>query len=81
MTEEEAKTKWCCGNLSFPVKISVAYQSEPVVEYTQKCQGSQCMAWRATDNEIKQNPEGPIEDGIAMKSSDYTSAGYCGLAK
>ncbi len=80
MTEEEAKTKWCCANMSFPIEVTVAYQAQPIMEYTQKCQGAQCMAWRATDNEIKENPSGPVVHGRARNANDYVSAGFCGLA-
>jgi len=70
MTEEKAKTKWCCANMSFPIEVSVAYQAAPITEYTQKCQGSQCMAWRKM-------PMVNIPGGNHRMRPD---GGYCGLA-
>jgi len=69
MTESEAKTKLC------PMMLTNDRDTGHSL-----CEGSACMAWRPTDNEIKENPNGPIENGVAMKRSDYVSAGYCGLA-
>ena len=77
MTEDEAKTKQC---LLIPARGQNRTYSNGRLREEYQCIGSQCMAWRATDNEIKENPDGPIEDGKAMKASDYVSAGYCGLA-
>jgi hypothetical protein len=59
MTEKEAKTKWCpCGMANINNIIH--------------CVGSACMAWRATDNEVKgQYPYDP--------NPDIQPAGYCGL--
>ena len=80
MNESEAKTKWCCADMSFPVKVSVDYQADSITEYRGFCIASECMAWRATDNEIKENPSSPVENGRARDASDYVPAGYCGLA-
>ena len=77
MTEDEAKTKWCCANMSFPVKVSVAYQAQPVIEYTQKCQGSQCMAWRET-TERKLEPSPKLTTALVKEK---VTGGYCGLAR
>ena len=90
MTEDEAKTKWCPF-----VRMESTVREKDVVFYNNRgragdglkegvvsllCIGSACMAWRAMDNEIKANPDGPIEDGKSMRRPDYVSAGYCGLA-
>jgi len=69
------------GRLWVPQGRTATFKEEGDIDRIEDyCIGSQCMAWRATDNEIKSDAEGPIEYGRAMKTSDYVSAGYCGLA-
>ena len=82
MTEKEAKTKWCpmvrvgeddaagnrtaaCGVVNAGLGAGTPWQN---------CIASDCMMWRATDNEIK--PQSPA-DRMDAKSEP---AGYCGLA-
>lgn len=67
MTEEEAKTKSCCGaggQEVFGGNLGDLY-----------CIGSQCMAWRW----IAGDPHGPATDGgILLPRSQWP--GFCGLA-
>ena len=64
MTEEEAKTKWC------PQCVS---QTDGDAEYSQRCLGSGCMAWRWI---WTVSPYG-VPDFVAEIE---TKNGYCGLA-
>jgi len=71
MTEEEAKKKWC------PFRRYVSLDGLGLFNGTNprlNCLGSQCMAWRATANEVGPTP--PNERGVI----EYKPAGYCGLA-
>jgi len=73
MSEDEAKTKWCCGplqNLRGMMVLSyIANGSAKEIEETFPsrgfCIGSDCMAWRW---------EGEVDHG---GPDDH---GYCGLA-
>jgi len=72
MTEDEAKTKRCCG------PEGCGFVGNDKERY---CIGSQCMAWRwiKIDRDYK---FGPADDEGKMKvlSSPITEYGYCGLA-
>ena len=74
MMEDQARTKWCPYARTDLGCDAVTGWSNT------RCIASDCMAWRATDNEIKENPQSPVEDGMARDASDYVSAGYCGLS-
>lgn len=77
MTEEEAKTKRCCGSDTCGVCSTtekIEMQNGSVVHVALRmCIGSACMAWRVTpqSTEIKEN--GRVQTTIAP-------TGYCGLA-
>jgi hypothetical protein len=89
MTESEAKTKWCpfartmfsveaTGRLvSGPTAIASANrfpgESPGSAERGSLCVASNCMAWRATDNETVPTPPGEPDQ-------PSKPAGYCGLA-
>ena len=51
MTEEEAKTKGCCG----PNPAGV-YRDE-LDPHTRYCEGSACMAWRWTGDIPERHPD------------------------
>lgn len=74
MTEQEAKTKWCCAGLSFPIEVNAAYQADPITEFTQKCQGSACMAWRWSISIQQAN------EINARGNTGAVASGYCGLS-
>jgi hypothetical protein len=88
MTENEAKTKWCPFAHSRGVDVLSGQnirsfgvlKSDDEEGINLLCIASECMAWRATDNEIKENPSSPVEHGRARSAADYGPAGYCGLA-
>ncbi len=64
MTEEQAKTKICCG----PFVIACILEKSPNIN----CEGSRCMAWRSRTNKqmgYDRNPDDIYPDGY-----------YCGLA-
>lgn len=69
MTEDEAKTKICCGPLHQPEfqKIGEVSISTPMLR---NCLGSQCMAWRWT----------PQTDPLGRPTYVRETEGYCGLA-
>ena len=75
MTEEEAKTKACCGA---PLLAQVMISISPNVRITDapdllgRCQGSACMAWRW---EEEQPDPGPVHS-----PNDEDGGGYCGIA-
>lgn len=85
MTENNAKTKWCPFVRSDNADNAINrwtdgdYSIAGPYQKAFLCIGSECMAWRATDNEIQATPSGPVEFGRARNASDYVSAGYCGL--
>ncbi len=77
MTEDEAKTKWCCGTPM--LLLALAEQAgDEVFPGDGKCVASACMAWRTRLEKV--------EDGDAVPGGVYTKApmvrtgGYCGLA-
>ena len=83
MTEDEAKTKWCpfAREASSPGGWNRAVFSDGPHS---KCIGSQCMAWRWTDQQtladavdwVRIEPHRRIED---FKARNPTN-GVCGLA-
>ncbi|MGI9293448.1 MAG: hypothetical protein ACR2PS_05645 [Pseudomonadales bacterium] len=81
MTEEEAKTKWCpFVQVSLGGKESrLANNRGQILKNKDrtnlKCIGSECMAWRATDNEFIPMEHRTLADPFSSKP-----AGYCGLA-
>lgn len=66
MTEDEAKTKMCCGPPS--VAASNYYRAGADCDAPMHCIGSACMAWRWTLNRDPSTQE-------IVKTH-----GYCGLA-
>lgn len=87
MTEDEAKTKWCCG----PPQVAAQMMGEPVKTGPARCAGSLCMAWRTTgtsywgiirkDGTRQRVPSGqfvPLEEGDETR--ELWDFGYCGLA-
>ena len=87
MTEDEAKTKWCCGplqNLRGMMVLSyiangAAHEVEETFPCRGMCIGSECMAWRwhlkGTDPDLiaaRQYPDVP--------EPNEPDGGYCGMA-
>lgn len=77
MTEDEAKTKVCCGPLHQPeyAKIGEIAESKPSIR---NCIGSACMAWRWEDVRWvrPENNAGTREYELVPRSN----LGFCGLA-
>jgi hypothetical protein len=66
MTEDEAKTKICCGP---PQVAAQMMRARPAY-----CAGSACMAWRWLPK-CGENPNNPAE-AMSLPPTE----GYCGLA-
>ena len=64
MTEEEAKTKACCG------RINLGYHRETWMPSGAACIGSRCMAWRWDGTEVtEESPHSKKDD-----TGDYADA-------
>lgn len=74
MTEDEAKTKWCCGPPAI-VAVIVNHAAGDTSKEPLKCLASACMAWRVA--KIKTEVE---QGGDTFAHSWTTTVGYCGLA-
>lgn len=79
MTEEEAKTKVCCGPPSLTVAmLAVVNIIRPTdaasIRAGMCCSGSACAAWRATESILRPDPT-PVGDQPA-----YVATGFCDLA-
>lgn len=86
MTEEEAKTKDCCGPDDCGEHIYETLDDGRVQDTGQRfCAGSQCMAWRWSD-EYKLAADGSMfsasakEDQIKKGPLTLVQPGYCGIA-
>ena len=73
MTEDEAKTKRCCGPEGCGDYIHKDTQRE------RYCIASECMAWQATDNECTNPTHDPNSTVVYVPT--FVPAGYCGLAQ
>lgn len=74
MTEEEAKTKWCCGGPMQFLAASTLHSGDNILPDEGRCVASACMAWRWV-REVK------IEaDGVDYGHGEITG-GRCGLAR
>jgi hypothetical protein len=75
-TEQEAKTKRCCGPEGCGVYPVAMGTSE---KYMRFCIGSMCMAWRKVD-QIGIGPNGEKRDRDLDGRTRWVDRGYCGLA-
>lgn len=93
MTEEEAKTKWCCGpkliadqaNAARLMAFPLSQPAGPMENGL--CIGSACMAWRPITQEKRVLKDGtePVPNQLYLRSdiaktNVLTIGGYCGLA-
>jgi hypothetical protein len=78
MTEDEAKTKACCGPPAVFLMMAINAGIEPKVG-DGNCFGSSCMAWRWT---VAQGVklERHEFDGSVTDQTPVQGHGYCGLA-
>jgi len=75
MTEDDAKTKKCCGR----VYVHVTDVCGLTVKVSDTCIASNCMAWREIITEEWVDP--PTNSTVATESHwVQTIGGYCGLA-
>ena len=72
MTEDEAKTKACCGPL-----VGYAHSD------SYKCIGSACMAWRKIPgaSKFKDARTGQLSDRDLTGHGTWVYDGFCGLAR
>jgi hypothetical protein len=70
LTEEEARSKWCCASFGLLDAISDAAGHR----YPARCEASECMAWRWWGVW----PNGEAKDTLYVTS---LVVGYCGLAR
>lgn len=73
ITEEEAKIKWCCQTFT---------NCGDDGEGLNTCAGSECMAWRISQKEIKTAIQiiEPLSENIEKEIKPQPELGYCGLA-
>lgn len=76
MTEEDARKKWCpMARIGLVHGMAVnKHAADKGVDEDTRCLASDCMMWRATDNECL--PQAPSD----ASAPTCKSAGYCGLA-
>lgn len=74
MTEEEAKTKRCCGSSTCGEVRPVDDESRWSGPYPNFCIGSACMAWRWA------LPSALDAAGNLVPKEKQVVPGYCGLA-
>lgn len=89
LTEDEAKTKLCCGPKGcgvtpMPVKDDNGYYERP----QRLCIASGCMAWKWAIDESAPNPPTKVPTMLGSVSlpgapnfKTSTTHGYCGLAE
>lgn len=90
MTEDEAKTKTCCGPIPVLIGLIIASRPNDDDPPMANCVGSKCMAWRlgpertepGTISEIagamREHGLGPLDATAATNRK--VRDGYCGLA-
>ena len=81
MTEDEAKTKACCGGPGCGKWVpQTKEQMQHGIPSQRLCIGSACMAWRWTDDwEYKQDSFKRV-DTSKKKATKSKTDGRCGLA-
>ncbi len=75
MTEDEARQKWCPMTQFRPAGQDPLLSA--INEPNMLCIASDCVAWRATDNEFFAENPTSYADCVAQGGKP---AGYCGLA-
>ena len=74
MTEDQAKTKRCCGPEGCGDYIHKDTSQE------RYCIGSQCMAWRSTIDAADATTQKEYVELDLLYPGPETISGYCGLA-
>lgn len=72
MTEDEARTKKCCGPLILAAVGVLAKENIIPTSQMLNCIGAGCMAWRWAHTSR--------EDGRRNEYTNSTTNGFCGLA-
>ena len=77
VTEEEAKTKRCCGP-SGTGRLDPTAEVTTFVHRERLCIGSACMAWRPMIDWA--TAKGDIVSGFVHGEADSQKRGFCGYA-
>ena len=87
MTEEEAKTKMCCGAQVIAMAAVAAAGRQAGAGLTLdagRCIASACMAWRTRQRPVLRTEPWPDKGAVAVPAgrygADMITEGYCGLA-
>lgn len=75
MTEDEAKTKTCCGPPSVANVMAVVSGLMRTTGAPSLCEGSACMAWR-----WEVSPAAASAYDRIIGGAPIVAGGYCGLA-
>jgi hypothetical protein len=76
MTEDGAKTKYCCGVLS-KIDFDIRHANGETDIKAMKCQGSKCMAWRWEAGAFDHNGTPSVRN---FQGDVVQAHGHCGLA-
>jgi hypothetical protein len=85
MTEDEAKTKWCCGPKAVSDQLLAARLMDNKLQRPNPpdanglCIGAACMAWRMFPD-TRGITGVKVEGGVATEEPPRSTAGFCGLA-
>ena len=83
MTEDEAKTKWCCGPpaAAFGSVMGSLIKNPKDVVPGLMCQGSVCMAWRWKAERVV-SIDGMTQQRTERLTGEFSrTEGFCGLAE
>lgn len=94
MTEDEAKTRMCCGPQILAAALVIVAGDPTKVELTPdagRCIGSACMAWRRLDQRGTITSKTKLKPFVTERPQDYENSpnwtvelhdvqGFCGLA-
>lgn len=83
MTEDEAKTKLCCGPRVMAASVSATAPKNTAttaeIEKSFLCCGASCMAWHVKE-QIGIGPNGQRRSFDTDGLTRWVDDGYCGLA-
>jgi len=82
VTEDEAKTKDCCGPPVVAIMTAIVGAGKVFERSHVKCHGASCMAWRWNEPWTSRAEEGHGGDIVIRlkRKPGEPKLGYCGLA-